>query len=118
MYLVLYILHQWHIDCMLNTRIYVYSRAGLLISQVELCLSLLFFLLLGAGLCGTKLGGLTRKRCVKSLWSVQRQQHSAAFMPAAALSVARPRIPLQDLDGLLVWDGLMTLWTVRFQPNS
>lgn len=39
------------------------------------------------------------------------------FTPAAALSVARTRISLEDLHGLLVWDGLMTLWTVRFQPN-
>lgn len=39
------------------------------------------------------------------------------FTPAAALSVARSHISLEDLDGLLVWDGLMTLWTVRFQPN-
>ncbi len=39
------------------------------------------------------------------------------FISAVALSIARSRILLEELDGLLLWDGLMTLWTVHFQLN-
>lgn len=39
------------------------------------------------------------------------------FISATALSIARSRISLEELDTLLLRDGLMTLRTIRFQLN-